>query len=259
MPLFVLHSAFIVLRSPPHLPSATSSHSISHVRRTRIKFCGITRPEDAAAAADVGADAIGINFHAASGRYVTVERAKQILAALPPFVTPVGLFVDSPVEEILNISRQLNLRHIQLHGQEQPETISQLMDKIVVKAIHVQLDRLPSLLSTWKRSIATYSLTNLSGLLLESDTIAPGGTGVENDWATIAMAKKYNHFDGLPSIIAAGGLTPATVGGVVRQIRPWAVDVSSGIESTLGIKLADKMEQFVAAVREADRDESVFH
>jgi phosphoribosylanthranilate isomerase len=212
----------------------------------------MTRPEDAAAAAAAGADAIGMVFHAASGRNVTIEQAKEILAALPPFVTPVGLFVNSSAEEIRSVSRQLNLRHIQLHGQEQPETISQLMDMVVLKAIRVRQDQLTAILSTWKRSIATYSLLNLRGLLLETDTAAPGGTGVANDWPTIARAQLAGHFKGLPPIIAAGGLTPGNVGEVVRQLRPWAVDVSSGIESALGIKFIDKMNAFVAAVRDAD-------
>jgi phosphoribosylanthranilate isomerase len=223
------------------------------VHRTRIKFCGITRPQDAAAAAAAGADAVGMIFHTASGRNVTIDRAKQILAALPPFVTPVGLFVNSSVEEIRHIAGQLNLRHIQLQGQEQPETISQLMDLAVLKAIHVKQDQLTAVLSTWKRSIATYSLSNLRGLHLETDTTAPGGSGVANDWPTIARAQLAGHFKGLPPIIAAGGLTPGNVGDVVRLLRPWAVDVSSGIESALGIKFIDKMDAFVAAVRDADQ------
>jgi phosphoribosylanthranilate isomerase len=222
------------------------------VNRTRIKFCGVTRPEDAVAAAAAGADAMGMLFYKASSRYVTVEQAKRILAVLPPFVTPVGLFVDSSIEEIRAISRQLNLRHIQLSGQEPPELISQLMDMVVLKAIHVQRDHLSSVLSTWRRAIATHSLSNLRGLLLETHAAAPGGTGVENDWVTIAAAQRSGEFEGLPPIITAGGLTPANVAGVVRQLHPWAVDVSSGIESSRGIKSIEKMGQFIAAVRDAD-------
>lgn len=212
----------------------------------------MTRPEDAAAAANAGADAIGLVFHSTSVRNVTIDQAKEILAALPPLVTPVGLFVDSSVDEIRSISRELNLRHIQLNGHEQPGAISQLMDMAVLKAVRVQSDHLSNVLSTWRRSIATYSLSNIRALLLETDTAAPGGTGIENDWTTIAAAQAAGQFKGLPPIITAGGLTPANVGAVVRQLRPWAVDLSSGIESSLGIKSIEKMDQFVAAVREAD-------
>lgn len=200
----------------------------------------------------MGVDAIGINFHRASPRFVSIEMGRRIIAALPAFVTPVALFVDSPVDEIRRITDALNLRHVQLHGSESPQIISQLADLVVIKAIHVRRDELPLTLASWKDSISSCGLTNFHGLLLESDTAAPGGTGVENDWPTIARAQLAGHFKGLPPIIAAGGLNPQNVSSVIRMIRPWAVDVSSGIESQLGIKFIEKMQQFVAAVREAD-------
>lgn len=213
----------------------------------------MTRPPNAAAAAHAGADAIGLVFYPAAPRCVSLDQARHILAAVPPFVTPVGLFVDSPAEEILEIAKTLNLRHVQLHGHEAPQVVAQLNGLQVLKALHVDPLHLRERLSTWRTAIADLHLNNLAGLLLETaNTAGLGGTGVENDWTTIVTMKESGAFDGLPPLIAAGGLTPGNVADVVRRLRPFAVDVSSGIEITRGVKSAQKMQAFTAAVREAD-------
>jgi phosphoribosylanthranilate isomerase len=207
------------------------------------------RAEDAAAAARAGADAIGLVFYDAAARRVTVEQARAIINVLPPFVTPVGLFVDAAPEAVLDVARQLNLRQVQLHGHESPEDVAKLAGLSIIKAIRVERDRLRQTLDDWRGAIRDLHLTNLSGLLMETAaTAAPGGTGVENDWETIAAAQDAGALADLPPIIAAGGLTPQNVAAVVRRLRPWAVDVSSGVESSRGVKSVERMRAFVEAV-----------
>jgi phosphoribosylanthranilate isomerase len=224
------------------------------MRRTRIKFCGITSPADARNAALAGADAIGLVFYRRSKRCVSLSNAREILKALPPMVSPIGLFVNVPHDEIRDYANALNLRTIQLHGDEPPELVAQLSDFSVVKSIPCDPDGLPKILDRWRSAITQLQLTHLSGLLLETaGTGHAGGSGVENDWA--AIAKHLSSDDakmGLPPIIVAGGLTPENVGNVIRRLHPWAVDVSSGIEESPGIKSMEKMQRFADAVRNAD-------
>lgn len=227
--------------------------SITRVSRTRVKICGVCRVEDAIAAARLGADAIGMVFHAPSPRNVSLALAADILRALPPFVTPVGLFVDASPEAISDVTGRLGLRHVQLHGRETPETIAAVRGT-VIKAMRVDPHTLPRELDALRQAMSRLSLHHLRGLVLEtSATAEPGGTGVPNDWVTIRRLMDEGAFDGLPPIIAAGGLTPETVGDVVRTLRPWAVDVSSGVESARGQKSQEKLRDFFAAVHGADR------
>ena len=227
--------------------------TLTVVHRTRVKICGVCRPADAALAARAGADAIGMVFHPPSPRNVSVDTAREILGALPPFVTPVGLFVDAPVETVLGTARELGLRHVQLHGRETPEQVKALAPLIVVKAVCVERERFGETLRTWGRAIGSLGLTNLAGFVLETaGTGQPGGTGVANDWDAVRAAQAAGEFDGLPAVIAAGGLTPESVGAVVRDVRPYAVDVSSGVEESRGRKSAERVAAFVRAVREAD-------
>jgi phosphoribosylanthranilate isomerase len=223
------------------------------MHRTRIKFCGITRAEDAAVAAAAGADAIGLVFYKKSARYVSMETAREILSVLPPMVFPIGLFVNSPHDEVRDIANTLNLRTVQLHGNESPEVGAQLSDLSVIKAIRCDSQTLAQSLQLWQSAMVKLKLKNLTGLLLEtSGTTEPGGTGIENDWESIASVLGSGQITGLPPLIAAGGLSSENVAGVVRRLRPWAVDVSSGIEQSPGVKSLEKMRQFVAAVRAAD-------
>jgi phosphoribosylanthranilate isomerase len=214
------------------------------------------RAEDALSAAHTGADAIGMVLYAKAARRVSLDQARDMMAVLPAFVTPVGLFVDSPPDEVRDIARQLNLRHVQLQGNEPPETVAGLRDLKVIKAIHVDRNSLSTVLAKWRAAIADLKLSNLAGVLMETGgTTVPGGSGVENDWVTIAAAQAAGAFDGLPPLIAAGGLTPANVGNVVTMLRPWSVDVSSGIEASRGIKSNEKMTAFIDAVRNSDGQE----
>ena len=224
------------------------------VQRTRIKFCGITRPQDAVVAARAGADAIGMVFYPEARRCISVDHAREILRALPAFVTPVGLFVDQDVEEIRDVAGALHLRHVQLHGHESEDVVAALRDFTVLKAVRAARETLKVELDCWRENIASMDLTHLRGFVLETPaTGGPGGTGVENDWAAIADLQRAGVFDGLPPVIAAGGLRPENVADVVRRLRPYAVDVSSGVEATPGEKSAEKIGQFVAEVARAER------
>ena len=211
--------------------------------RTRIKFCGVCRPEDALAAAAAGADAVGVVLYPPAGRAVSVEVARAIVAALPPFVTPVGLFVDQPADEVIGTAERVGLPAVQLHGTESPELVAKLAGLAVVKVVHATADRLAEAVAPWRD-------VPLAGLMLEPP--GGGGTGVAHDWAGLAAARAAGVLDGLPPLVVAGGLTPESVGDVVRTVRPFAVDVSSGIESERRVKSAAKMAAFAAAVRAAD-------
>jgi phosphoribosylanthranilate isomerase len=211
----------------------------------------MTRIEDAQIAARLGADAIGFLLHADSARRIEIDQARQIMAALPAFVTPVGLFVDASLEQIRYIASALRLRHIQLHGNEPIQLIASLPDLCIIKAIRVDRATFSAQLESLRA--AKRDLKNLKGLLLETaDSAQAGGTGKVNDWQAIRAHQQAGEFDGLPPIIAAGGLRAETVGEVVCNLRPLAVDVSSGIESAIGIKSREKMAAFAEAVRAAD-------
>jgi phosphoribosylanthranilate isomerase len=186
-------------------------------------------------------------FHPSSPRNVSIETARRILASLPPSVTPVGLFVDSTKENILSVVRRLGLRHVQLHGNESPEFAAALEGLFIIKAVRVVSGVFSKSLDVWRGSSA------FGAIVLETGgTKQPGGTGIANNWDLVREHLDAGDFDGLPPIIAAGGLTPNNVGGVVRSIRPWAVDVSSGVESVHGQKSERLMREFFDAVRRAD-------
>lgn len=188
-------------------------------------------------------------FYEPAPRYVTPEVARQIISVLPPFVTPVGLFVDATREAVLQTARELGLRQVQLNGHETPDHVRAIAPLPVIKAIRVERNRFVRSLDEWREA----NCTNLVGFVLETaGTGKPGGTGVANDWETVIDAQRSGAFDGLPPIIAAGGLTPETVRDVVRTVRPYAVDVSSGVEASLRHKSQERVEAFVRAVREAD-------
>jgi phosphoribosylanthranilate isomerase len=220
-----------------------------------VKICGIGHVEDALAAARAGADAVGFIFYAPAGRNISLGRAGEILSKLPPFVTPVGLFVDSDAARIREVAGALGLRHIQLHGQESPNLVAELREFTILKAIRVDAAALAAELETWRRAIIELKLSHLQGFVLDTAG-GSGGSGKSNDWETIRRHRQRGDFVGLPHLIAAGGLTPETVGAVVRDLRPWAVDVSSGVESSPGRKSAEKIEAFVRAVREVDREKT---
>lgn len=200
----------------------------------RVKICGITRVEDALAAAAVGADAIGLVFYAKSPRAVSAEQAQAIVAALPPFVTTVGLFVDIERAELQRILASVPLDLLQFHGDESAEQCEGF-NRPYIKALRVkagddiaaQVDRYPG----------------AKGILLDTYVEGvPGGTGEAFDWSLVP--------EGLNKpVILAGGLHPDNVALAVAQVRPYAVDVSGGVEASKGIKDAQKIGAFIRAAR----------
>lgn len=216
--------------------------------RTRIKICGLCRPEDAAMAARLGADAIGIVRAEGAGRYVTIEEAKAIAAAVPEFVTPVLLYVNATAEQILEDLRTLDRTAlVQLNGDETPEFIARLLGTPVFKSVQVDVQ-----ITNRLKKLREAQLGNLAGIVLESPG-QTGGSGVNNNWQLAASLVKENAFADLPPLIAAGGLTPQNVGQVIRAVHPYAVDVSTGVEETKRQKSEEKVKAFISAVQAADR------
>ena len=203
--------------------------------RTRVKICGITRVEDAEAAVAAGADAIGLVFAEASPRCVTPEQARTLTAALPPFITVVGLFVDMPATQIREVLGQVPLDLLQFHGSETPEDC-QLFGRPYIRAIRM----MPGV----DLAVEARRYAKAAGLLLDAyDPQVVGGTGVTFDWTRIP--RNLNK----PEILA-GGLTPENVARAIQAVRPYAVDVSSGVEQSKGIKDAAKIAAFIRAVEE---------
>lgn len=209
---------------------------------TRIKICGITRAEDAQAAAQCGADAIGLVFYAKSPRHVSIAQAKLLARSLPPFVTVTGLFVDAEAAFVREALANVPLDLLQFHGDETPEYCAQF-DQPCIKAIRVKagVDLLQ----------CASDFHNAKGLLLDTHVEGiPGGTGSRFDWALIPKRLP------LP-VILSGGLDAENVAAAIKQVRPYAVDVSSGVEAGgveagRGIKDAAKIAAFINEVKRVD-------
>jgi phosphoribosylanthranilate isomerase len=211
------------------------------------------RPEDAELAAAAGADAIGMIFHPSSRRNIPIDQARRIVAHVGPFVTPVGVFVNAPADHIVSMARTVGVSMVQLHGQETPRQVQELAGHglRILKAIRVD-ESLEDQLHQWREAMPALA-GSLIGLVLDAASVAhAGGSGESNDWDAIRRAQASGWFDDLPSLVAAGGLDPRNVGMVVQAVRPWAVDVSTGVESSLGIKSSDAVTGFIASVRHAD-------
>ena len=204
---------------------------------TAVKICGITRAEDALAAARAGAHAIGLVFYEPSPRYVTPARAAEIIRALPPFITTVGLFVDAPATVVRTVLSQAGVQLLQLHGAETPEFCRQF-GRPYVKTVRM---RAGVDLLQYARDYQ-----DAKALLLDSYVEGlHGGSGAAFDWSLVPP--------GLPlPVILSGGLTVENVGDAVRRVRPSAVDVSSGVESAKGVKDAARIAAFIKGVRNAD-------
>jgi phosphoribosylanthranilate isomerase len=204
----------------------------------RVKICGVTRLEDALAAARLGADALCFNLWPGSKRYLPPAAAREIVRALPPFVTTVGVLVDPSEEEALSAAAVSGVRVLQLHGDEPPEACARL-PLPVVKGLRVAG---PEALEALPR------YPGVAAFLLDAASPGYGGSGRTFDWS-IARAAAAR-----ATVILAGGLTPANVGDAVRAVRPYAVDVASGVESSPGVKAPDLMARFIAAARGAAED-----
>ena len=206
------------------------------MNRVRVKICGITRPRDGVDAASAGADAIGLVFYKKSPRSVNPELANRIIGELPPFITKVGLFVDATPEEINAVLSNVNLDMLQFHGDETPaqcESYAKPWLKAIRMAPGIDLQ------AEIKRYVRS------SGILLDSSIPGQsGGTGLVFDWDMVSP--------GAPKpLILAGGLQQANVQEAIKRVKPYAVDVSSGVESAPGIKDAVKMASFIKQVRMA--------
>ena len=203
---------------------------------TRIKICGLTREADVEAAVEAGADAIGFVFYAKSPRAVTPERARALARLLPPFVTPVGLFVNASNAELAAAVRALPHMLVQFHGDETA------MDCDRVRRPYLRAARMApgfDLLNFGAQ------FPNAQALLLDAHVDSYGGAGKVFDWSLIPR--------NVPCpVVLSGGLNAANVGEGIGQVRPWAVDVSSGVEVSKGIKSADLIHKFCRAVRLAD-------
>lgn len=207
---------------------------------TRIKICGITRGEDAMAAAAAGADAVGLVFYPPSARYVDAERAAAIVSRTPPFVSIVGLFVDARPPEVEAVLSTVSLDVLQFQGGEPPEYCASF-GRPWIKALHMKPGA--------DIGAACEAYAGARAILLDTwREDAPGGTGESFDWGRVPS------HSGRP-LILAGGLDEHNVGRAVRGCRPAAVDISSGVERSPGVKDAAKIARFVAAVRAADSEE----
>ena len=205
--------------------------------RTRVKICGLRDPAHARVAAQAGADAIGLVFWQPSPRYVTAQAAATVAAALPPFVASVGLFVDAREEEIRRVLAQVPLDLLQFHGDELPD-FCEKFGRPYLRAVRMESGT--DLLEYARR------FSSAKALLLDAHSPGtPGGTGLTFDWKAIPA-------DFPMPVILSGGLDAANVGRAVREVRPWAVDVSSGVESGRGLKDPAKIVEFIRSVRRED-------
>jgi phosphoribosylanthranilate isomerase len=197
----------------------------------RVKICGITRPADAVLAEQAGADAIGLIFAEGSRRYVTVETARQVVDAAGPLLLRVGVFRNAPLERVLDTAAELRLQLVQLHGDEDHAFVAEAARSVaVIKALPFGAGLRPADFRSWPAD----------GILL--DAVTPGA-GIPFDW------EQAGALAGQPRLILAGGLNPGNVAEAVRLLRPYGVDVASGVESAPGIKDAGLVHSFIREAR----------
>jgi phosphoribosylanthranilate isomerase len=198
------------------------------VSRVRVKICGVTRLEDALLAAELGADAIGFNFWPGSRRHVDAEAARAIVDRLPPFVTPVGVFVNQPPTTVLALAAQSGVQVVQLHGDETWEDVN-----------GYPIPAIKALRPCGRDDLADLHRYRVRAFLLDAPAPGYGGSGTPCDWALAAeLAARV-------PVLLAGGLTPDNVGEAVRTVRPFGVDVASGVERAPGVKDPDKLRRFL--------------
>ncbi len=202
----------------------------------KVKICGITNLEDALYAAECGADALGFIFYPKSPRFIEKTKAKEIISKLPPFITTVGVFVNESMENIVNTIHECNINIVQLHGDETPDYCSKVPMK-AIKAIRVKDEDSLKQIAEYKTStflLDTYSENSY------------GGTGKIFNWNLAIKAKGYGR------IILSGGLTPDNVNEAIERVKPYGVDVSSGVEEREGKKDKIKVREFIKRVRSSE-------
>lgn len=207
---------------------------------TRIKVCGITHLADALLAAELGADALGFNFYCPSPRYIAPTEARAIIERLPPFVAAVGVYADeTEMDSVIAVANEAGVGAIQLHGPRFPELAARSAGYPLIRAVAVGGD------------FKAESLAAIQANAFLLDAFHPklsGGTGRSFDWELAREANNYG------TIILAGGLNPGNVGRAIQEVRPYAVDVASGVESAPGKKDPGLLRAFFAAVQKADRN-----
>lgn len=208
--------------------------------RTRIKICGITNHEDAVNAVRSGADALGFNFYKRSVRYISPEKAAEICANIPAFVTTVGLFVNEPLVDVNRILKGVRLGLLQFHGDETPEYCDSLGYPYIKALRATSRDQITKEAQSFELS---------QGILVDTATDGQfGGTGETFDWSLLPDLGK--------PLVLAGGLVATNVGAAIAATRPYAVDVSGGVERSKGVKDKAEMKKFVEAVQAADRSKN---
>ncbi len=217
------------------------------MQRTRIKICGLTRPEDVRAAVAAGADAIGFVFYPKSPRYVTPQQAADLIATLPPFVTATGLFVNATPEQVAETANTARLSLLQFHGDETAEQCAEAAaaaNTPYMRAFRVKTDTRPADLLEYEEQCRASSKL-FTSILLDTYVDAYGGAGKVFDWSLVPK-------DLAPRAVLSGGLSVHNATDAVVRVRPYAVDISSGVEAAKGIKDARKIAAFIDAVRAAD-------
>jgi phosphoribosylanthranilate isomerase len=204
--------------------------------RTRVKICGITRDEDLRATADAGADAFGLVFYPPSPRFLALDTARELSRAAPAFLTSVALFVNATAEEVKRVLEVVQPQVLQFHGEETPE-FCRAFGVPYVKACRVKTG--VDLLEYWR------PFSDACGWLADAWVEGYGGAGTGFDWSLVPAVRAK-------PLVLSGGLNPENVGEAIRRVKPWGVDVSSGVESAKGAKDAAKIAAFVAEVRNAD-------
>ena len=208
----------------------------TRVVRTRVKICGITRSEDAQAAARAGADAVGLVFYPPSPRFLSLDWARQLASEVPAFVSTVALFVNPAAADVYTVLERVRPAMLQFHGEETPVFCAQF-GVPYLKACRVRpgVDLLEYL----------RPFSGAAGWLLDSHVEEYGGVGESFDWSLVPAERSH-------PLVVSGGLSSENVATAVRRVRPWAVDVSSGVESSKGIKDPAKIAAFISEVRNAD-------
>ena len=212
--------------------------------KTRIKICGMTRPEDVQAAVQAGADAIGLVFYPPSPRFLQLDQARALAGAVPAFVSSVALFVNPPAEQVRAVLEYVRPSMLQFHGEETPAFCAQF-GVPYLKACRVKggVSAGGDLLEYLR------PFSGAAGWLLDSHVAEYGGVGESFDWSLVPGGRER---EGMRPLVLSGGLSRDNVREAVRRVRPWAVDVSSGVEISKGIKDAAKVAAFITEVRNAD-------
>jgi phosphoribosylanthranilate isomerase len=219
--------------------------------RTRIKICGLTRVGDLQAAVDAGTDAVGFVFYEKSPRYIAPESAARLIAELPPFVTAVGLFVNASMQEVEKVVAQAPISLLQFHGDETVEqcvSSARAVNRPFMRAVRISSEMTGADLLKYEQQYRAASKL-FSGLLLDAFVEGYGGGGKVFDWSLIPKELA-------PRVVLSGGLSVQNATEAVLQVRPYAVDISSGVEQSKGIKDPAKIRDFIAAVRKADASPS---